>query len=124
MDTPRTKYFSSLRDAEHYLLFVNFLYKDEPLQFKIGQSEVNTFAVGLTTCLQVRHLSDIQSILSSLSGIPKAEWTHIINQDDSIEPYTSLKEALWSIDPDILSFLIEMKLPFEEFVKLYIASKQ
>lgn len=59
--------------------------------------------------------------IQDLSSLSAEDIEHILFADKPIEPFFTLIDSLMSLSPDTLSFLVDKKLPFELFIRLYLA---
>lgn len=119
MNKLKYKQFSSLIEAQHYALFKTYMHRldgDEfvVIRFEEGYKVIAANDPGLES-------SPVESSVEDLSSLSENDIEKILFAEKPIEPFFTLIDSLMSLSPDTLSFLVDKRLPFELFIKLYLA---
>lgn len=113
------KQFSSLLEAQHYALFKTYMHRLDGNEFVVIRFEEGYKVIAENDIEWER--SPVESSIEDLSSLASVDIENILFAEKSIEPFFTLIDSLMSLSPDTLSFLVDKKLPFELFIKLYLA---
>ncbi|HAQ69851.1 MAG TPA: hypothetical protein DCR48_02645 [Flavobacteriales bacterium] len=119
MDTSRIKHFTSLLEAQYYALFKTYMNRLTGDEFVVVAFD-DGYKVVRKNDSEWERLP-VESSIKDLSSLSAEDIENILFAEKSIEPFFTLIDSLMSLSPDTLSFLVDKKLPFELFIKLYLA---
>lgn len=123
MDSSRLKFFDSIQEAKYYALFKSFMHRLEADEYVVTPWANLQYTVMLNSDALKRGSQVIEVSTLDLSKMSLNELEDILLAEQPIEPFFTLRDSLQSLSPDTLSFLIQKKLPWELFLKMFLATQ-
>ena len=123
MDKSKLKHFYSLKEAQFFALYKSFVHRLREEIFVAIPSYKGQYTVVLKADALERGCTVYEPAPDHFTKLSIQEIEDLIIEENPIEPFRELNNALSIISPEILSFMIQKNLPLEKFVQMYLVIK-
>ena len=112
-----------MKEAQLYAFYKTFIHRIREDEYVVIPSYKDQYTVVLKADALEEGHTMYEPAPDDFASLSIQEIEELLLQENCIEPFYNLRDSLMSIDPEVLSFLIQKKLPWELFIKMYLAYK-